>query len=143
MADDPRREDKQILVEMLITMEQRLYAIVAETRVEGGGKPRFRKEFAEMFPGPWQVVQGSFQRARDMIEQGDVPWEYIEGVGMAGPMLRWKKRFFDETVRQGVVGRFLKIANSILGSLSKVVPPLELVKEYKEHVEAAMRYVRG
>lgn len=143
MADDPHEQDKRILVEMLITIEHRLYVIVSESLPNEPAKTHFRKEFIEMFPGPWQVVEGSFQRARDMIEQGDVSWEYMEGVGMAGPMLRWKKRFFDETVRQGVVGRFLKVANSILGSLSRVVPPLEIVKEYKEHVEAAMRYVRG
>lgn len=143
MPDGEHQEDKEILLAMLVTIEKRLYAIVSAPTEQPLGKPRFRKEFVQMFPGPWQVVEGSFRRARDMIERDDVNWEYVEGVGMTGPMLRWKKQFLDETVRQGVVGRFLKVANSILGSLSKAVPPLEIVKEYKEHVEAAMRYVRG
>jgi hypothetical protein len=143
VAEDDHKEDKRILVEMLITIEHRLYAIVSETKGDTLAPLRFRKEFVEMFPGPWHEVENSFRRVRDMIEKDEVRWEYVAGLGMAGPMLRWKKRFFDETVRQGVAGRFLKIANSILGSLSQAVPPLEIVKEYKEHVEAAMKYVRG
>jgi hypothetical protein len=62
---------------------------------------------------------------------------------MTGNMLRWKKAILDESVREGTVGRFLKFANAILGSLSKVIPPLEIVKEYKECVEGAMKYFRG
>jgi hypothetical protein len=50
---------------------------------------------------------------------------------------------FDETLREDAVGRFFAVANSILGSLAKAVRPLELVKEHKEHVEAAMKYVRA
>jgi hypothetical protein len=42
--------------------------------------------------------------------------------------LRWKKTLLDESVREGTVGRFLKFANAILGSLAKVIPPLEIVK---------------
>ena len=143
MAEDGHEKDKRILVEMLITIEHHLYVIVSETKGDTLAKPRFRKELVGMFPGPWREVQSSFQRAREMIEKDEVRWDYVEGLGMTGPMLRWKKRFFDETIRQGVVGRFFKVANSILGSLSKALPPLEIVKEYKEHVEAAMRYVRG
>lgn len=142
MPKDEHREDKRILVEMLFTIEKRLYIIVSEQGAEGSTQRRFRKEFVEMLPGPWQVVHENFEHARDMIEKDDVRWEYVEGVGMTGHVLVWKKRFLDETVRQGAVGRFLKVANSILGSLSKAVPPLEIVKEYKELVEAARRYVR-
>ena len=43
-----------------------------------------------------------------------------------------------QAIKQGVVSRLLKIVNSILGSLSQVFPFLEAVKEYKEHVEAAI-----
>jgi hypothetical protein len=78
-----------------------------------------------------------------MIEREELNWEYVEGVGMTGNWLRWKKRLLDESVREGTVGRFLKFANAILGSLAKVIPPLEVVKEYKECVEGAQRYFRG
>lgn len=69
--------------------------------------------------------------------------EYVEGIGMTGHWLRWKKALLDESVREGAVGRFLKFANAILGSLAKAVPPLEIVKEYKECVEEAQKYFRG
>lgn len=52
--------------------------------------------------------------------------------------LRFKRDMLTQAIKQGVVSRALKIINSILGSLSKVFPFLEAVKEYKEHVEAAI-----
>ncbi len=93
-------------------------------------------------PRSKQVSRG-FLSARNMIERDEVNWEYVEGIGMTGNMLRWKKAMLDESVREGTVGRFLKFANAILGSLAKVIPPLEIVKEYKECVEGATKYFRG
>jgi hypothetical protein len=143
MADEGRKQDKKELIEILTTIEHRLHFIVSEAMAGPPTQRGFRKEFLELFPGPWGEVEHNFRLARAMIERGDFDWKYIEGLGMAGPTLRWKKRMLDETVRQGVVSRFFKVANSILGSLSKAVPPLEFVKEYKEMVEAAMKFVRG
>ena len=139
MAEENRENDKKILVEILINIEGRLSFIVHH-RPNVPGKPQFRREFMEFFPGPWDQVAAHFKLSRAMIERGDINWEYVEGIGMTGRMLEWKKRFFDETLKQGVNSRFFDIANSILGSLSKAIPPLEAVKEYKEHVEAAMKY---
>jgi len=143
MADPEHEEDKKILIEILMKIERQLYFIVFEVGNNPRGEPRFRKEFVELFPGPWNEVAASFQGARTMIEKDEINWQYVEGLGMAGSMLKWKKSFLDETIKSKAVGRFLKIANSILGSLSKAIPALEIVKEYKDHVEAAMRYVRG
>jgi hypothetical protein len=140
MAQEDREQDKKVLVEILVKMEDRLGLIVAQAPLEQSGISGFRIEFRAFFPGPWDQVVGHFRRSREMIQKDEVDWQYVEGLGMTGRMLEWKKRFFDETVRQGVTSRFLKVSNSILGSLSKAIPPLELVKEYKEHVEAAMRY---
>jgi hypothetical protein len=141
MAGENHEKDKKILLEILINIEGRLRLIVHQ-RLDEPGIPQFRREFVEFFPGPWNEVVAHFSRSRQMIESDEVNWEYIEGIGMTGRMLEWKKRFFDETLRQGVASRFFDVANSILGSLSKVIPPLEAVKEYKEHVEAAMKYPR-
>lgn len=143
MANEGQAEDKKILIEMLITIEKRLYLIVFEGRQASAGKSPFRKEFIRMLPGPWKEVEHTFLRARNMIERDEVNWEYVEGIGMTGNMLRWKKTLLDESVREGTVGRFLKFANAILGSLAKVIPPLEIVKEYKECVEGAQKYFRG
>lgn len=144
MAEDGHAADKVILIEILVTMERQLFLIVSQpSDAKLVKRSRFRKEFASFFPGPWRQVAGSFERARTMIQKDEVDWQYIEGVGMTGDWLRWKKRFFDETVKEGGVSRFLKVANSILGSLAKAIAPLEIVKEYKENVEAALRYGRG
>jgi hypothetical protein len=143
MADERQTEDKRILIEMLVTIEKRLHIIVFEHGVNAEGRSRFRKEFIKMLPEPWPEVEHAFLSARNMIEREEFTWEYVEGIGMTGNMLRWKKAMLDESVREGTVGRFLKFANAILGSLSKVIPPLEIVKEYKECVEGAMKYFRG
>ncbi|HXP71645.1 MAG TPA: hypothetical protein VOA88_20390 [Candidatus Dormibacteraeota bacterium] len=141
MAEESREKDKKILIEILINMEGRLSLIVHQ-RPDVPGMPHFRREFMEFFPGPWDQVAAHFKLSRAMIEKDEVDWEYVEGIGMTGKTLEWKKRFFDETLRQDVTSRFFEVSNSILGSLSKAIPPLEAVKEYKEHVEAAMRYPR-
>ena len=143
MANEGQAEDKKILIEMLVTIEKRLHVIVFEAVEGAAGRSRFRAEFVGMLPGPWREVEHAFLSARNMIEKEEFNWEYVEGIGMTGNMLRWKKAMLDESVREGTVGRFLKFANAILGSLSKVIPPLEIVKEYKECVEGAMKYFRG
>jgi hypothetical protein len=143
MANEGQAEDKKILIEMLVTIEKRLYIIVFEKDREASARSHFRKEFIRMLPGPWDEVEQAFKRARNMIEKKELNWEYVEGIGMTGDMLRWKKAMLDESVREGTVGRFLKFANAILGSLAKVIPPLEIVKEYKECVEGAQKYFRG
>jgi hypothetical protein len=143
MANEGQAEDKKILIEMLVTIEKRLYLIVFERGRNAAGKSPFRREFIRMLPGPWRQVEHAFLSARNMIEKDEVNWEYVEGIGMTGDMLRWKKVLLDESVREGTVGRFLKFANAILGSLAKVIPPLEIVKEYKECVEGAQKYFRG
>ena len=139
MAQEDREKDRKILLEILINIEGRLNLIVHQG-LDTPGSPQFRREFIEFFPGPWDQVTAHFNRSRQMIEKDEVNWEYVEELGMTGRMLEWKKRFFDETLKQNVASRFFDVSNSILGSLSKAIPPLEAVKEYKEHVEAAMKY---
>ncbi len=139
MAQERRTEDKRILIEILTNIEKQLYFIISE-RKDVYGRPLFRHEFTALLLEPWAQVKAHFQRSKEMIEKDDLNWEYVEGVGMTGPWLKWKKWLFDETLKQRGVGRFFKVSNSILGSVSKAIPPLEAVKEYKEHVEAAMRY---
>jgi hypothetical protein len=142
MANKEQPEDQKLLIEMLFTIEKRLYIIVFEQAGEAGSQ-RFRKEFRQIVAEPWPQVQRAFQSARNMIESEQLNWEYVEGIGMTGDWLKWKKRLLDESVKEGTAGRFLKFANAILGSLARVIPPLEIVKEYKECVEGAMKYFRG
>jgi hypothetical protein len=98
----------------------------------------FRSEFREYFPGPWNDIEGRLSRAESALEQPDLNWEYLEGVGLVRDSLQFKRSMLTQAIKQGVVSRLLKIINSILGSLAKVFPFLEAVKEYKEHIEAAI-----
>jgi hypothetical protein len=142
VASKEQTEDQRLLIEMLVTIEKRLFIIVFGDNDQLKSQ-RFRKEFRQIVTEPWSQVEHAFRDARNMIESEQLNWEYVEGVGMTGNWLRWKKRLLDESVREGTVGRFLKFANAILGSLAKVIPPLEVVKEYKECVEGAQKYFRG
>ena len=62
----------------------------------------------------------------------------MEGAGLVRDSLQFKRNMLTEAIKEKVFARLLKIINSILGSLSTVFPFLEAVKEYKEHVEAAI-----
>jgi len=140
MADENRAQDTQLLIAMLTTIETRLHVIVFEPIDQ---QTKFRLEFVRFLPGPWKEVEGCFAIARNMFEHDDVVWHDLDTVGMTGVALRWKNDILDETVKQGGISRFFKIANSILGSLAKVIPPLEFVKEYKEIVEGTLKYLKG
>jgi hypothetical protein len=138
-SPDEIGRDRRVLIKMLTTIERQLSLIVHDPQQ----RARFQPEFQEFFPGPWEEVAASFERSRELLESEDLNWEDVEGIGLTGRMLDWKQRFLDATVGGGGISRFLKIANSFLGSLSKVLPPLEAVKEYKEFVEAGLRSLRG
>jgi len=98
----------------------------------------FRTEFRPYFPGPWPDVEGRLTRTVNSLERDDFNWEYVEGAGLVRDSLQFKRNMLTEAIKEGVVARLLKIINSILGSLASVFPFLEAVKEYKEHVEAAI-----
>lgn len=98
----------------------------------------FRAEYRDFFPGPWEEVEARCIRAVHDLENNQLDWKYVEEAGLVRDSLQFKRNMLTQAIKQGVVGRLLKIINSILGSLSKALPVLEAVKEYKEHVEAAI-----
>ena len=129
----PEQErDKRILITVVTDIRKQLAFIVLERR------NLFRAEFRQFFPGPWREVEGRLIRAEKALATDDFNWEYVEGAGLVRDSLQFKRNMLDVAIKQGVVGRLLKIMNSILGSLTSVFPFLEAVKEYKEHVEAAI-----
>jgi hypothetical protein len=136
MADNTsateREHDKRILITIVTDIRAQLEIIVFQRR------DLFRKEFQPHFPGPWRDVEGRLTRAVNSLERDDFNWEYVENAGLVRDSLQFKRNMLTETIKEGVVGRLLKIINSILGSLSTVFPFLEGVKEYKEHLEAAI-----
>lgn len=136
MANDDevhqQEHDKRILISIVIDIREQLRIIVFERR------ELFRAEYRALFPGPWQDVEGRLAKAVHNLENDDFDWEYVEGAGLVRDSLQFKRGMLTEAMNQGVVGRLLKIVNSILGSLASVFPFLEAVKEYKEQVEAAV-----
>jgi hypothetical protein len=64
----------------------------------------------------------------------------VAEVGLIGGHLQREKDVLatEAQAGQGTIGRFLKIADSFLGSLMKAIPLLESVKELKEIVRAAV-----
>jgi hypothetical protein len=136
-TDDEKKKDFQTLINLLTVVEEQLKIVVHER------KDLFRKEFLEYLPGPWTEVERHFAQARQQIENGNLEWEYVEGVGLTGNALLWKEKILRESVRQKIVGRILKLANGFLGSLLKGVPMAEFIKEYKDFVEGCMKLESG
>jgi hypothetical protein len=125
----PEAEDKAILGEILLSIEYEMAKIVDK-------KNLFRKEFRETVAKPWPTMRSRLETARGQLKE--VKWDYIEGVGLAGEELAWKRDNLKTAIQHRLLGTFLKLVNSILGSLSGAIPILEGIKEYKEHVEAAV-----
>jgi len=136
MADNQlaqqRSHDKAILISIVNDIAVQLKIIVFEKR------DLFRIEYRPYFPGPWNDVEDRLRRAATDLAQDHFDWQYVEGVGLVRDSLQFKRNMLTEAIKQGVVARLLKIVNSILGSLTSVFPFLEAVKEYKEHMEAAI-----
>jgi hypothetical protein len=136
MADiksPPEREhDKRILIGIVTDIGDQLRIIVFERQ------DLFRTEFRPFFPGPWRDVEARLSRAVHDLEHDNFNWDYVEGAGLVRDGLQFKRSMLTAAIKQGVAARVLKIINSILGSLTGVFPFLEAVKEYKEHVEAAI-----
>jgi len=138
MASDDRHNhdrDKLVLVECLDLTEKQLRFIVFER------KELFRKEFLRYFPGPWDEVEHRFKAARTQIKADDVDWVYLEGVGLTKTTAAWKRDLMREAAKHGVIGRFLDLANSFLGSLSGGLPVVEFIKEYKDCVEGCLKII--
>jgi hypothetical protein len=136
-TDDEKKRDFQTLIALLTLTEQQLKTLVHERQ------DLFRQEFLEYLPGPWEDVERRFVLARQQIENGGLEWEYVEGAGLTGNRLLWKQNILRESVRQQIFGRILKVANGLLGSLSKGLPIVEFIKEYKDFVEGCMKMQGG
>jgi hypothetical protein len=98
---------------------------------------------SELSTGPFSLARGRklkviLNRAVTDLQNNNFNWSYVEGAGLVRDSLQFKRNMLTQAINQGVVARTLKIINSILGSLAKALPVLEAVKEYKEHVEAAI-----
>ena len=124
--------DRKGLTEMLDITEKQLVRIVNK-------KWLFRAALQKFFPGPISQVERAVEEARQKVLTGDFDYKYLEGEGLVGRMLWWKRDQLKAEVKTGNVGNILKRIDSFLYSASKAIPILGLVKEYKENVEASMK----
>ena len=70
----------------------------------------------------------------------------LEDVGLTGSQLKFKlalfnyfKKAFYSQKTLNFLSRLLGLINSILGSLTAVFPPIEVVKEFKESIEQIVK----
>ncbi len=160
----PDDGDRQLLLEILKTIRDELHAFVHDRLFV------FPQHIRGHFPGPWEEVNGSLEEARRKIHE-EFPSIYgdLKEAGLTGEMLKFKKAILDQHV---LVARsafdaareqpsitlieparhsfwlrisrpVLKSINSILGSLARVIPVLEVAKEYKEQAESGMEAVQA
>jgi hypothetical protein len=72
--------------------------------------------------------------------EGHPTYVKLQNAGLTGKSLRLKLREFYRLIKTSPVEAVLKMANTILGSLTEAFPPLELVQEFKETVETRLQH---
>ena len=136
-----------MLIDLLQAIKSLLGWIVRDSALI---KEEFRGRFMDVLEEMQQRIDSVIDRL-DSVEPGDPIHEELRVCGLTGNSLKMKtevgRALFKELDESAVetpsgltiFGRKLKFplkwVNTILGSLAKVFPPLEAVKEYKEHVE--------
>lgn len=140
--------DIKILVEILNSIANLLAWIVRES---GLIKEEFRPLLSESLGEMEERINSAIDQLNAVESENDRIYEELRVCGLTGRSLAMKREV-GRSLYRGVVEsavhtpegprilgfklKFpLKWINSILGSLAKVFPPLEAVKEYKEHVE--------
>jgi hypothetical protein len=151
-------KDQKVLLRMLQTIQHAIYTVV-HTEPSILSSHLFRETWHEV-EASFQTANTTL----DTRKQFTRLYGRLGKAGLTGEMLRLKStslelhvnRFVDalsanqkgiltypeKTWRERLVERLVKLArpafgamNSVLGSLSTVLPVLEIAKEYKEHVE--------
>jgi hypothetical protein len=139
-----------MLIELLEAIKNLLTWIVRDS---GLIREEFRGRFMELLAEIQQRIDAVIERLNS-VERGDPVYEELRVCGLTGNSLRMKAgvgrvlfKELDDSAEQTsaglrIFGRNLKFplkwVNSLLGSLAKVFPPLEAVKEFKEHVELTL-----
>ena len=146
------QEDRDKLIKFLDELEKRLNDAVHWPKSKTSGKFRVR------FEGAWDTVRKAFERLRAELSHRaeevshDASYgtpdptidEKLASRGLVGEQLDlklagWHRvqswKIFAWLFPRRWLAALLRWANVILGSLSSVFPPAEIIKEYKECIE--------
>ncbi len=148
-ADEARRRLREFLDQLKTLLDD----FVKSPRAVPG-------RFHESMKAAWKEIEPKFEDAdKELDSNASALSNNLETQGLAGPQLIFKLSVFrhardelaDHTARstllqddrwwnrwRGLFKYTLKAADVILGSLAKVVPVLEPIKEFKEALETAV-----
>jgi hypothetical protein len=115
-----------------------------------------RKEFIEAFAPVNERIESATAALQAVEDTNAALWRDLNTVGLLGASLslklslgrRMAERAFEPAQRPltGITGQalrpLLKWINSLLGSLARALPGIDLVKEYKEGVELVVENQR-
>ena len=88
----------------------------------------------------WQDIQTTTDATLRRLENCTPRlWSELERSGLIGNQPVMKKTLLDLDLKAGVLWRVLKRLNSLLGSLAKAIFGVEIIKEYKDHVEISIK----
>lgn len=101
----------------------------------------------------WPEVQAALGQVRQGLDGGTKIDTHLIDAGLTGDMLDLKLHGFQQALaawrssiavaRTRLLRRVLRWANIFLGSLASFLPPAEVVKEYKEALEAGVDEADG
>jgi hypothetical protein len=162
MADDFEEENRDFdrIIKMLETIEDSLSRLVGVKRhfIPARLHPSIKKGWA----GAHQSIRVAIATLDDKTKRQTL-LPALQTAGMTGVMLEMKAESVDfhlERTKEAILTyekadqkpkgkdllRFLRclvpgsiVINSVAGSLSRALPPLEIVKEFKDHVEAGSK----
>ncbi|HXJ96310.1 MAG TPA: hypothetical protein VMT20_26025 [Terriglobia bacterium] len=127
--------DKKDLTDVLEFIEKLLQVLVE--RVPEPDARQFRRVWDGEIRGKIQSVKGALT---NITSVQDDHWKELLDVGWTDESLRLKGDALASAAHKGALAKVLKLVNTALGSLEKVFPVLDPVKEFKEFLEPFFSY---
>jgi hypothetical protein len=136
-------EDIKRLV-MLIKVTDRLLHWTVRVALSRADTFAIMFEFGEQLQTMSARLEQAAEEVSEIRSTDDEGWRRLEIVGLTGESLSPKERILRFLLdRVTILPPVLEWANSFLGSLAVVVPPVEAVKEFKEGLEMVVKHQHG
>ncbi len=124
------KETKDQLDKFLCEVKEELTIIIEKKRGE------LPEQLWGHFVEAWKETENVIDTAREQLSEKSE--KDLEKVGLSGNSLKLKLAGFKLAVTSGMIIKRLGWMNIILGSLCRVLPVLEPVKEFKEALEESL-----